>query len=70
MDHSPERRIAYRAQGAGWTETSMVERRIATTCLLASNYKTTIKNMALRTPDERDLNPDRDPLRYGPVAPA
>eukprot|EP00959_Pyramimonas_sp_CCMP1952_P065256 1362373-Pyramimonas_sp.AAC.1 len=26
--------------------------------------------MALRTPDERDLDPDRDPMRSGPGAPA
>eukprot|EP00959_Pyramimonas_sp_CCMP1952_P264739 5535490-Pyramimonas_sp.AAC.1 len=26
--------------------------------------------MALRAPDEVDLNPDRDPMRYGPGAPA
>eukprot|EP00959_Pyramimonas_sp_CCMP1952_P032321 678449-Pyramimonas_sp.AAC.1 len=70
MDLPPERRIAYRAQGVGWIKTSIVEIRSATTYPLAGKHKTTIKNMALRTPDERDLNLERDPTRYGPGTPA
>eukprot|EP00959_Pyramimonas_sp_CCMP1952_P437037 9150671-Pyramimonas_sp.AAC.1 len=70
MDLSPERRIAYRAEGVGWIETSIVERRSATTYLLAGKHKTTIKNMAPRAPDGCDLNPGRGPMRCGPGAPA
>eukprot|EP00959_Pyramimonas_sp_CCMP1952_P106633 2229689-Pyramimonas_sp.AAC.1 len=29
-----------------------------------------MKNLALRAPDGHDLNPDRDPVRYVPEAPA
>eukprot|EP00959_Pyramimonas_sp_CCMP1952_P224420 4692552-Pyramimonas_sp.AAC.1 len=70
MGLSLGRRIAYRAEGAGWIKTSIEQTLSSTRYLLAGEQKTTIENLAFRTPGGGNLNLDWGPVRRGPWAPA